>query len=179
MNSRISDKNDELVSKIILFDGACVLCNYWAQFIIKYDTHKKFKLASVQSSIGQSLLKYYGMSTTSFDSLIYIEGLSPEDIKENILSIKDGEFKTSIYNLELHKSATQLSGRLFLKTTAIFKILAQLPSPWRFFSFFKIIPTSLSDRVYSIIARNRYKIFGKYDTCILPTADHASRYFSD
>jgi predicted DCC family thiol-disulfide oxidoreductase YuxK len=171
--------SDELASKIILFDGVCVLCNYWARFIIKYDTHKKFRLVSAQSSAGQCLLRYYGMSTSSFDSLMYIEGLSLEDLKKNNLTIKDVESKASIDDTELLITETQLSGRLFLKTTAIFKILAQLSYPWRFFSLFKIIPTSLSDRAYSVIARNRYKIFGKNDNCILPKADHASRYFSD
>jgi predicted DCC family thiol-disulfide oxidoreductase YuxK len=167
--------NDTLASKIILFDGVCVLCNYWAQFIIKHDTQKLFRLASVQSPVGQALLKYYGMPTPTFDTLLYIEGFTPE----NLASINNSEPIISTDDPELLLSETPLSGKLFIKTAAIFKILAQLGLPWRLFTIFKIIPASLSDLIYILIARNRYKIFGKNERCNLPTADHASRYFSD
>ena len=103
--------NNQPDLKIILFDGVCVLCNYWARFIIKYDTQKKFKLASVQSPIGQEILKYVGMPTTTFDTLLYVEGLDLEDLSTNNIIIKNTDKK---------------SPQLFIKTAAIFKVLSQL-----------------------------------------------------
>ena len=151
----------ELVSKIVLFDGVCVLCNYWAQFIIKHDTQKILKLASVQSPVGQAILKYYGMPTTTFDTLLYVEGLELEDLQTGHMGIENKGKKNN---------------QIFIKTAAIFKILSQLGIPWRLLAIFKIIPASLSDRAYILIARNRYKLFGKKENCILPTPDHESRY---
>lgn len=59
--------------KLILFDGVCKLCNRWSQFIIKYDKKHIFKLASVQSSEGQAILRYFDMPTQTFDTMLYIE----------------------------------------------------------------------------------------------------------
>ena len=58
--------------QVILFDGVCKLCNAWAKFIIKYDKKNVFKLASVQSPQGQAILKYFGRSTETFDTMILV-----------------------------------------------------------------------------------------------------------
>lgn len=155
---------NELTPKIVLFDGVCVLCNYWAQFIIKHDTQKKVKLTSVQSTAGQAILKYYGMPTTTFDTLVYVEGLELEDLQTGHMGLENKSKKNN---------------QVFIKTAAVFKILAQLGIPWRLLAIFKIIPAPLSDRAYTLIARNRYKLFGKKENCILPTPDHQSRYLPD
>lgn len=58
---------------IILFDGECHFCDASVQFIIKRDKNKYFKFASLQSEIGQRLLKEFQISKT-IDSLVLIEG---------------------------------------------------------------------------------------------------------
>lgn len=58
---------------IILFDEICVLCNGWAKFLIKYDTQAQFKLTSVQSPLGQDILRHYQMPTEQFDSMLVIK----------------------------------------------------------------------------------------------------------
>ncbi|RKG53913.1 DUF393 domain-containing protein [Acinetobacter cumulans] len=57
---------------IILFDAICVLCNGWAKFLIQNDTQQKFKLASVQSPLGEAILKYYAMSTVDYTTMVVI-----------------------------------------------------------------------------------------------------------
>lgn len=61
-------------TRIILFDGVCNLCNDFVQFIIKRDPKAKFKFASLQSPEGLLLLNKFGLPTTDFDSLVYING---------------------------------------------------------------------------------------------------------
>lgn len=58
---------------IILFDGDCHFCNASVQFIIKRDKNKYFKFASLQSEIGQKLLKQHRIPKT-MDSIVFIEG---------------------------------------------------------------------------------------------------------
>ena len=58
---------------IVLFDAICVLCNAWTEFLIKYDIDARFKLASVQSDLGQSILKYYQMPTDHFDTMLVVK----------------------------------------------------------------------------------------------------------
>ena len=57
---------------IILFDAICVRCNGWAKFLIRYDRQSKFKLASVQSPLGKAILKYYGMSTADYSTMLVV-----------------------------------------------------------------------------------------------------------
>lgn len=61
------------VSKIILFDGDCSFCNQSVQFILKRDPEKVFQFASLQSELGQCLLKQHNIPST-MDSLVYVEG---------------------------------------------------------------------------------------------------------
>lgn len=59
---------------VILYDGVCKLCNIWSQFILKFDTQQRFKLCSVQSPEGQSILSHFDMPTDHFDTMLYVEG---------------------------------------------------------------------------------------------------------
>lgn len=58
---------------IILFDAICVLCHGWAKFLIQHDHQQQFKLASVQSDLGQEILKYYQMPIDHFDTMLVVK----------------------------------------------------------------------------------------------------------
>ena len=58
---------------------------------------------------------------------------------------------------------------------AVLSIYDGLGWPWRMLSALKVIPRSLRDPAYRFVARNRYRIFGKRETCWLPTPEQASR----
>ncbi len=64
------------------------------------------------------------------------------------------------------------------KSDAFLKIIRQFPLPWRALFIFSVIPKAIRDWGYDRIALNRYVLFGKYDQCILPTADHKSRFLN-
>lgn len=61
------------MKRIILFDGVCNVCDRSVQFIIKHDPKQKFQFASLQSDIGQQLLREYKLSN-NLDSMVLIEG---------------------------------------------------------------------------------------------------------
>jgi predicted DCC family thiol-disulfide oxidoreductase YuxK len=60
---------------IVLFDGVCNLCTSTVQFIMKRDTHGYFKFASLQSEVGQQLLAEHGLTSTTLDTFVLIEGI--------------------------------------------------------------------------------------------------------
>ena len=60
-------------------------------------------------------------------------------------------------------------GTAFVRSEAALRILEQLPG-WRWTALLRAIPRPLRDRLYDIVARNRYRWFGRLDVCILPTA---------
>lgn len=66
--------------------------------------------------------------------------------------------------------------RALEKSDSFLAIVGQLPFPWNILLVLKIIPRGFRDWFYDKIAFNRYKIFGKYDTCMLATEDHENRF---
>lgn len=61
------------MSKIILFDGECNFCNYWVNFVIKYDNKNKFLFASLNSEFGKAKLKHFNISNFASDTFILID----------------------------------------------------------------------------------------------------------
>jgi len=71
-------------------------------------------------------------------------------------------------NSELKSIILIENGRVFEKSTAILKIVRHLPYFWKWMYVFIIVPKFIRDFIYIIIANNRYKWFGKKETCMLP-----------
>jgi predicted DCC family thiol-disulfide oxidoreductase YuxK len=67
-------------------------------------------------------------------------------------------------------------GRLFTHSDAFLAIMRQLPLPWRLCGMLRIFPARLRNWLYLLIARNRYKLFGRYSYCALPSAENARRF---
>ena len=66
--------------------------------------------------------------------------------------------------------------RDFRQTAAIFRILHGLGGVWRLAWIAWVIPAPIRDALYRWVARNRYRIFGRRETCYLPGAEDAWRF---
>jgi predicted DCC family thiol-disulfide oxidoreductase YuxK len=66
--------------------------------------------------------------------------------------------------------------KYYLKSTGVLKILKDLGGIWKVFYIFIIIPRPFRDFVYDMIAKSRYRIFGKQDTCMIPTPELKDRF---
>ena len=64
----------------------------------------------------------------------------------------------------------------FQKSTAGLNVLKELGGLWQIFYIFIIIPRPIRDFIYKIIAKSRYRIFGRKDTCMIPTEDLKTRF---
>ena len=125
---------------IILFDGQCVFCDHSVQFILKRDVDKVFQFASLQSDIGQQLLKQYNVDV-SMDSIVVIY---------------------------LNKVYTQ--------SDAAIVIAQRFKGVWKLLVIVKFIPKWLRDKMYVVIAKNRYRLFGEMETCRIPTEEERRRF---
>jgi predicted DCC family thiol-disulfide oxidoreductase YuxK len=65
-------------------------------------------------------------------------------------------------------------GIAYKKSDGALTVLSNLPG-WRFARLGFAVPKPLRDAVYNLIARNRYRIFGKFDACIVPQPDLRAR----
>lgn len=67
-------------------------------------------------------------------------------------------------------------GRLLRKARAVLFTLRALGLPWSLATIFSIFPTVMLDWFYDRVANNRYRWFGKFESCRLPSADEKSRF---
>lgn len=65
---------------------------------------------------------------------------------------------------------------VFTKSTAALRIVKHLSGLWPLLYLFILIPRPLRDAIYDIIARNRYKLMGKAETCRVPTPNERARF---
>jgi predicted DCC family thiol-disulfide oxidoreductase YuxK len=126
---------------VILFDGVCNLCNRGVQSIIKKDTKKQFRFASLQGKTGQALLRQFNLPVTDLNSFVLIEG-----------------------------------DKAYIKSTAALRIAKLAGGFWKILYGFIIVPRFIRDGVYNIIARNRYKWFGRREECMIPTPELKERF---
>lgn len=126
--------------RIVLFDGQCHFCDASVQFILARDRKATFQFASLQSEVGQELLKQLSVPS-DINSLVLIEG-----------------------------------SHYYTKSTAALKIAKQLDGLWKLFYGAILIPRPIRDMFYRYIAKNRYKWFGKKETCQLPSVEQRERF---
>ncbi|MBA2705102.1 MAG: DUF393 domain-containing protein [Blastocatellia bacterium] len=131
---------------IILYDGVCGLCNRLVQFILKRDKQDYFRFASLQSAWSSTLLQRHN--------------LDPHDLD-------------TVYVVVDYALATQ---RLLARSDAILFLLKELGGIWKLAAVGKFLPRTLRDAIYKLVARNRYRVFGKYESCMLPEPQHRAKF---
>jgi predicted DCC family thiol-disulfide oxidoreductase YuxK len=136
---------------IVLYDGVCGLCNRLVQFILRRDREAVFRFASLQGAFAAHLLTRHGASATDLDTFYVVVNyvVNDNDPQEKLISRSD----------------------------ALIYVLKQLGGVWRAAAIvFGMWPRFVRDAAYNLVARNRYRIFGRYDTCPLPTKEVATRF---
>mgnify|MGYP000035306474 FL=1 len=66
-------------------------------------------------------------------------------------------------------------GRAYAKMSAFSQTTSLLPYPAKFLSLAKLIPSPLDNWLYDVIAKNRYRLFGQADSCLLPDSNIKKR----
>ena len=130
----------------MLYDGVCGLCNRLVQFILKRDSRDRFRFASLQSTFGQTILKRHGADPLDLDTFYVV--LDYESPSERLLARSDG----------------------------VVYALTTLGGIWKIAAVGKALPKSVCDALYNLVARNRYRIFGKYESCMLPEPKQRAKF---
>jgi predicted DCC family thiol-disulfide oxidoreductase YuxK len=119
---------------VILYDGVCIFCSRWIQFVARRDVAHRFRFTAIQSGYGQRLARHVGIDPDDPDTNAVIHG-----------------------------------GIVALKSDAALTVLSALPG-WRWTRVLFKVPLGVRNPVYNLIARNRYRIFGRSDACMIPEA---------
>jgi predicted DCC family thiol-disulfide oxidoreductase YuxK len=132
---------------IIFYDGVCGLCNRLVQFLIKRDKRGALRFASLQSDFAAKVLGRHGINPADLDTFHLV--VNHEQPQERVLSRGDAVLR----------AWRELGG--FWKTLA---------------AVGQFIPRSLRDLIYGFIARHRYQVFGKHESCMLPDPTQRSKF---
>ncbi len=133
-------------SHLILYDGMCGLCGRMASFVLRHDPGGVFQFASLQGEFGRALLKRYG---------------------------RDPDVLETFYVLSDFQSP---SPALLTRANASLFLLKRIGGPWRALGILGILPHRILDWGYDLIARNRYRLFGRYESCFVPDAEYRDRF---
>jgi predicted DCC family thiol-disulfide oxidoreductase YuxK len=135
---------------IILYDGVCGLCNRAVQFVIAHDRARRFKFAALQGAFAGQILGRHRLESEALNTVCLIMNADSPDEK------------------------------LITRSDAAIAVLREIGGTWRFLAVgLTIIPKFMRDWGYGVIARHRYRIFGKYDACPLPKPEDANRFLND
>ncbi len=142
---------------IILYDGVCGLCNRLNQFILRRDPDAIFRFASLQSPFAERILSRHGANPQDLDTVYVVVNLD-------------------LTNHDLAKEA-QPDERLLPRSDAIIFVLKRLGGIWKLLGvFLQLLPRVLRNGAYRLVARNRYRIFGRFETCMLPSPENRKRF---
>ena len=133
-------------SHLLLYDGVCGLCNWLVQLVLAHDPHGVFHFAALQSDVARRALAPYDAN--------------PDDLD-------------TVYVIDTYKTP---GARLLSRGRAALFVFSRLSGPWRLLRVLALLPSPILDWGYRLVARHRYRIFGKYDTCPLPDPAARTRF---
>ena len=132
---------------IVFYDGVCGLCNRLVQFLLKRDRHDRLRFASLQSDFASEVLNRHGIDPRDLDTVHVVENYQePNELALN-------------------------------RSDAILRAGRELGGLWSFAARLGyLVPRPLRDLFYRLVATNRYRVFGKYETCMLPEPQHRAKF---
>ncbi|MEJ0067826.1 MAG: DCC1-like thiol-disulfide oxidoreductase family protein [Pseudomonadota bacterium] len=68
------------------------------------------------------------------------------------------------------------AGRLYFKSDAVFRLVRYMTWPWPVLVIGRLLPRPIADWLYDCVARNRYRLFGRKDVCMMPSAELVRRF---
>jgi len=126
------------VTHLVLYDGVCGLCDHFVQFLLRIDHHDQLRFAALQGPIGTEILSRAGRVADSLSTVIVVADHGSD--RERLLDRSDAAL-----------FAVASAGGIYGLARA-----------------FRIVPRFIRDGVYNLVARTRYRIFGRFDACPIP-----------
>ena len=134
---------------VLLYDGQCGLCNRIVVVLLRTDRQGRLRFAPLQSEPAQAYLRSVGLPTKDFDSLVFVPDWN-----------------------------RPLEAPPLVRTDGVLAACAEVGGGWRVLAWLRIVPRTLRDPFYKVVARSRYALFGEYRPAPLPDPDWERRFLA-
>ena len=134
---------------LVIFDGHCGFCNGTVRWFLRRDRQDRLRFVPSEAPKVSELLARHGLGESGFgpDTVVIVRGAGSAD------------------------------ERVFTRSDAATEMLRELPQPWRGVGVvLGWIPRGVRDIGYRLVARWRYRIWGRLESCPLPTAAERARF---
>ena len=131
---------------VLLYDGLCGFCDGTVQFILKHDRRGTLRFATLQGDFARDVIARHP-EVAGVDSLVLVE--------QNDASGRE---------------------RVFVRSEGALRVARYLGGAWHLTRIVAIVPRFLRDWAYDAFARIRYRLFGKYESCPIPTPEQRARF---
>jgi predicted DCC family thiol-disulfide oxidoreductase YuxK len=141
---------------LVIFDGHCGFCNRSVRWFLTRDRNDRLRFVASESPKVAPILARREITQT--DRGLASTTLAPS----TILVIRNPE---------------RPGEQVLVRSNAAIAMLGELPRPWpNIAAVMRCIPRPLRDLGYRLIARFRYRIWGRLETCPIPTAQERMRF---
>jgi predicted DCC family thiol-disulfide oxidoreductase YuxK len=132
---------------VLLYDGLCGLCDGSVQFVLRHDRRGVMRFATLQGDFARGVLaRHPGLA--GVDSLMLVE-TDPATGEERVAT----------------------------RSTGVLRIARYLGGPWPALAgAFSVVPRFLRDAAYDLVARTRFRLFGRLDRCRVPEPAQRARF---
>ncbi len=134
------------VNPIMVYDGVCILCSTAIRFVLRHE---------IKAKADDERIHFVAIQSPIGQQIARAHGVDPEQ-PDTFLFIEDGTTHS--------------------KSDGILALLLHLSFPARLMRISKFVPRYLRDLAYDLLAKNRYRIFGREVSCDLPEAIHRQRF---
>jgi predicted DCC family thiol-disulfide oxidoreductase YuxK len=136
---------------LVVFDGRCGFCNRTVRWLLRRDRRDRLRFVASEQAHVAGLLKRHGLDVAS-----------DADGPGSIVVVRD---------------AGGVVECVLVRSDAVVALLRELPRPWAWVGVaLKWIPRPVRDMVYGLVARWRYRIWGRLESCPAPTAEERERF---
>jgi len=137
---------------LVIFDGRCGLCNRSVRWFLRRDRGDRMRFVASESPLVAGLLERNGILET-----------------EAVASAPS--------SIVVAREAGGTEEKVLMRSDAVVAMLEELPRPWPGIArLLGWIPRLVRDFGYRLIARWRYRIWGRLESCPLPTAEERQRF---
>ena len=132
---------------LVFYDGVCGLCDRLIRFLIRRDVDGRFRFAALQGQLARTTLRARGYDPSGLDTVYVVRDWNTP--QEQVLE----------------------------RSGAVLCALSQLGGGWRMAARVGgLVPVVIADGLYRVVARTRYRLFGRLASCPLPPAEWRQRF---